>query len=470
MGVPEPSVEVLGGRYAVEYKLGQGGVGGVYLALDTQLNRWVAVKRLHTDTLESARRAELAMQEAQSLAALQHPNVVTVHDVLALQDEVCVVMEFVQGRTLESIAASAPLTFEDFVRVARQTLDGLGAAHRLGMIHRDIKPANVMVAGVSEGDFQVKILDFGLAKILSEPSLQTVDHSGSLLGSIHTMAPEQLEHRALDQRTDLYSVGCTLYYALTGRNPFEGDTVAAVITSHLQNRFTPLAPLRPDLPPALCAWVERLFSNAMDARPASANAAAAELAAPAAPVTSAVPAPAPPRGSKPVFVAERPAPKPVRSGIPVPVLLGAGIAVLVAGIGGVAFLGGGGGGENRTEAVPTEPAAPAAPAPPATAVADEVSPGDRARLLSLLGKPVVVRGTIGRYGENKSGTIRFLNFANSVRGDLALVFFVRSDEQEFTPARLRFLIGRQVTVRGTVSEYNGAPQIEISSMSQIAEE
>ncbi len=461
MGVPESSVEVLGGRYAVERRLGQGGVGEVWLALDTQLNRWVAVKRLHTDTLESARRAELALQEAQSLAALQHPNVVTVHDVLSSTDGVCVVMEFVQGNTLDTIAGSAPLTFKDFLRVARQTLDGLGAAHRLGMIHRDIKPANVMVAGISEGDFQVKILDFGLAKVLSEPSLQTVDHSGSLLGSIHTMAPEQLEHRALDQRTDLYSLGCTLYFALTGRNPFEGDTVAAVITSHLQNRFTPLAPLRPDLPVAVCAWVERLFANAMDDRPASAAAAAAELAD-----LTAAPKPVPARGSKPVFVDRPPAPKPARSGIPVPALVAAGIAVFVALVGGIAVLGGGRGGEANPQA---DQAAPAPPLPAAPAAAD-VSPDDRARLLAHLGKPVVVRGTIGRFGENKSATIRFLNFKDSVRGDLALVFFVRPDEQEFTPARLRSLIGRQVTVRGTVSEYNGAPQIEISSMSQIAEE
>lgn len=497
MPVAEPKGEIIGGRYALERRLGRGGVGEVFLANDMQLNRWVAIKRLHADTEQAARRAELAIQEAKSLASLQHPNIVTLYDFVREGDEVCVVMEFVHGRTLESISDHAPLLFKDFLQVALQSLDGLGAAHELGMIHRDIKPSNLMIADLPGGKFQVKILDFGLAKVISEPSLQTVDASGSLLGSIYTMAPEQLEHRTLDQRTDLYSLGCVLYHALTTRNPFEGDTIATVITAHLQHRFEPLAPMRPDVAPEVCAWVERLFSREIEQRPGSAEDAARELQGlvgtamnptgpippelgPKRPAVAMKSTPSGARGkptlTTPPFTEPRQASGSSQRLLPA---IGVSVAVIALGAAVVWFFGSSPSPSQApspiTNLAPAADGAKAAdlpaPARPATENQNsailEIRPDQGKELLDSLGQEVRVQGTIGRYGENKTGTIRFLNFKGTQRGDLSLVFFVKDNPEAFSQENLESFIGRQVSIQGTLTEYNGTPQIEIHSMDQI---
>lgn len=270
-------VETSGGRYQMDDTIGRGGLGEVFRAHDTQLNRWVAIKRLHHGEGESKARDTKVIQEARHLAALNHPNIVTVYDFIEDKGDLVVVMELLRGRTMQEIAEKAPLLLKDFSDFVRQTLEGLIAAHSIGMLHRDIKPSNLMLVDLPSGAFQIKILDFGLAKIVPEPSLQTMDQGGGLLGSVFTMAPEQLEGRHLDGRTDLYSLGCVAYFALTTHYPFTGATIPEVICAHLQQRRTPLAEMRPDLPVAVCEWVERLMSLSPDSRPATAGKALEEF-------------------------------------------------------------------------------------------------------------------------------------------------------------------------------------------------
>ena len=258
------------GRYMLDRRIGAGGGGSVYLAHDQTLNRWVAIKRIEILDESSP---QAALREAKNLASIQSPNIVTIHDFFFENNGTYVVMEFLQGENIDAL--QGPMEAYEFVNFARQCLEGLSAAHELGIVHRDIKSGNIMIT--SSG--VVKILDFGLSKPLAEPSLQTLDHNNSILGSIHNMSPEQLCGSLIDQRTDIYSMGCVFYQALTRRFAFNGANVPAVISAHLKHDFIPLVMLRPDIPPQLAHWVERLFAFDADQRPATAIDALNELLA-----------------------------------------------------------------------------------------------------------------------------------------------------------------------------------------------
>ncbi len=266
---------LIGGRYKPREQLGRGGAGEVLLAYDSQLERLVAVKRIHLKLGESERRAAFAMDEAKRLAKVQHPGIVTVYDVLVHRREVIMVMEYLSGHTLE--AREEPLAIADFGEVARQCLDALGAAHALGMVHLDIKSTNIMLTTLTTGKLQVKLLDFGLAAMIEQPASALLAPGRELRGSVYTIAPEQLERKPVGVRADLYSLGCVLYHALTRREPFQGVSVAGVIEAHLRHEFRPLAERRPDLPPGLCAWVECLMARNPEERPGSAAEALAGL-------------------------------------------------------------------------------------------------------------------------------------------------------------------------------------------------
>lgn len=249
------------GRYAVDRLLGAGGAGAVNLAYDTMLSRWVAIKRMPAGD-------KAALREASIIARLQHPNIVMIHDIFEQGEEVFFVMELVLGPTLEELAEGMnEETFRDF---ATQCLQGLGAAHEQNVVHRDVKPGNIMLAPLAQGGYRVKLLDFGQSRAMEEPSLQTIDHNGAVVGSIYMMSPEQLSHEPLDLRTDIYSLGCVFYQALTMQRPFTGRSVPEVCAAHFQHRHTPLRTLRPDLPMLLTMWVEKLFSFDRRDRPASA--------------------------------------------------------------------------------------------------------------------------------------------------------------------------------------------------------
>lgn len=259
-------------RYEIRGKIGQGGVGAVYRAFDRNLNREVAIKRVLSEegfdpknNEDGATRALL--QEATALCSVQHPHIVTVYDAGVDDDGPYVVMELLAGHTLDEMIERGTMTWGDFRETAVQSLEALIAAQELNLVHRDIKPSNVMVTWLPSGRFQIKLVDFGLAKFSAAPSLQTIDHGDAVFGSIHFMAPEQFERVPLDKRTDMYSLGCVFFFCLAGKYPFDGETAPLVMAAHLQNTFTPLREYRPDLPDWLCQWVEWFLARNPDDRP-----------------------------------------------------------------------------------------------------------------------------------------------------------------------------------------------------------
>lgn len=258
-------------RYEVLGKLAEGGLGSVFKAYDRNLRREVALKRVRADSPEQAEeQADKLFAEARTISTLQHPHIVTVFDVGKDEEGAYLVMELLKGETLEDIIERGALNEGDFRELVSQSLEGMVAAHSTGLIHLDIKPQNFMVIWQPTGKFQIKILDFGLAKVAHTPTLQDTDEDGAVMGSIYFMAPEQFERSPVDARTDLYSLGCVYYFALTQHYPFQGETGPEVMASHMYHSFIPLAQLRPDLPPFITQWVEWLMSRLPDHRPNSA--------------------------------------------------------------------------------------------------------------------------------------------------------------------------------------------------------
>ncbi len=262
-------------RYEIREQIGKGGLGAVYKAFDTQLHREVAIKRVLSASQateeEVKEAADKLIAEAQTLSSLNHPNIVTVFDVGQDEEGGFVVMELLKGETLDETVARGVLTQEDFTEVVYQTLEALISAQANNVIHRDIKPTNIMVIWQASGKFQIKILDFGLAKFSKTPSVQTMDQEESVMGSIFFMAPEQFERGELDARTDLYQMGCVYYNALTGQYPFNGETAPQVMNAHLQHRVIPLEQIRPDLSPSICQWVMWMINRDISHRPADAR-------------------------------------------------------------------------------------------------------------------------------------------------------------------------------------------------------
>ena len=298
-------------RYQIKEKIGQGGLGEVFVAFDAQLQREVALKRVKATDGQAS---DDVLREAKMLSAVQHPNILTVFDVG--QDAIgpFVVTELLRGETVEQMVARGPLKYEDFCQVAVQSLEGLVAAQAMNLVHRDLKPGNLMVVRQASGRLQIKILDFGLAKLSRHASRQTEDQESAIMGSIYFMAPEQFERLPLDGRTDLYALGCIFYHALTGVNPFDGETAPVVMAAHLAHTVTSLSQCRPDLPPWVCDWVmwfinrqpadrpstaqdaldtfqqqSGAFAAALQAAPLAAVAAAMALVPPLPPRTRAVP-------------------------------------------------------------------------------------------------------------------------------------------------------------------------------------
>ncbi len=249
----------LQGRYQLEEEIGQGGMGVVYRANDTVLNREVAIKVL-SDTGMGEEGRERLWREAQAAAKLNHPNIISVYDVAEINDRPSIVMELVKGETLR---AQRPGEMDAIVAVARQVCAALDHAHAHGIIHRDLKPENILMTS----DSTVKLMDFGLARSRGASRLTA---EGALIGTVFYLAPEQAMGREIDGRADLYSLGILLYELTTGRLPFTADDPVAVISQHLYAPVVPPRAHNEQIPHTLDALIVRLMSKRPEDRPASA--------------------------------------------------------------------------------------------------------------------------------------------------------------------------------------------------------
>lgn len=257
-------------RYELLAPIAKGGLGAVFRAIDTHLGCEVAVKRILAGKTGGCGVAvDALIREARHQSLLRHPNIVAVYDFGVDAEGGFIVMELAKGETLDDVVMRGALTAADFDALVKQTLEGMAAAHKKGVIHLDLKPGNLMIHRLPDGRLQVKILDFGLAKTTPQAALQETDCRDGLLGSVYFMAPEQFERAKVDARTDIYALGCLFYYALTQRHPFDGETKPQVMVSHLHHRIQPLATLRPDLPAHTVQWVEWLLNRMPVNRPAS---------------------------------------------------------------------------------------------------------------------------------------------------------------------------------------------------------
>lgn len=260
-------------QYTFLEKLGAGGMGDIFRAQDTRLNRFVAIKVLTGSTSGDPDRRRRFIQEAQAASALNHPNIITIHDILTEGDSQYMVMEHVQGKTLADLIPKGGLRVPQVLRLAMQMTDALQVAHSAGIIHRDLKPGNVMVTDTG----LVKVLDFGLAK-LADPSPVTQNDAtktmgpapltveGSIIGTVSYMSPEQAQGKKVDTRSDVFSLGLVLYEMITGNRAFQGETAVETLSAILRDDPRPIPEVAPDVPAKLEQVVSKSLKKSPDER------------------------------------------------------------------------------------------------------------------------------------------------------------------------------------------------------------
>jgi eukaryotic-like serine/threonine-protein kinase len=369
---PEPADAprpVLADRYRLERKIADGGMASVWEAHDAVLARTVAIKILHEHLAGDDAFRERFRREAVSAAKLTHPNIVGLYDTGTEGEQVYLVMEFVDGTTLKEVMTDlGQLEPGQAAAIAEKVARGLAYAHQRGVVHRDIKPANILIAA----DGAVKVADFGIAKAEEADDLT---RTGMVLGTAAYVAPEQVCAEPLDGRADLYSLGCVLYEALTGRQPFSGESPVATAAARLEQDAPPLRAVRPDAPRGLEAIVARLLARRPDDRFPDATRAADALVAfaeqdpdQAAALTTALPAVTADRPARESFVRTE-----GRWLAPVLVLVVGAVAILALGLGTGTLPQLLPGGEDQ----PAEPdAGPSFVAPAAVAVFDPLGSGE----------------------------------------------------------------------------------------------
>ncbi len=261
------------GPYELLSSIGAGGMGEVYRAQDTRLNRIVAIKVLPPHLADSSEMKERFEREARTIASLNHPHICTLYDVGHQDGTDFLVMEYLEGETLAQRLVKGPLPLEQVLRYAIEIADALDKAHRKGVTHRDLKPGNIMLTKSG-----TKLLDFGLAKLRQEVApaasplsqLPTATHAitaqGTILGTLQYMAPEQVEGKDVDARSDIFAFGAVVYEMATGKKAFEGKSQASVISAIMSSDPPPISALQPMIPPALDRVVKRCLAKEPDDR------------------------------------------------------------------------------------------------------------------------------------------------------------------------------------------------------------
>jgi len=273
-------------HYVVEARLGEGGMGTVYLARDTVLGREVAIKVLSSAAGADADLASRLLREARAASSLNHPNIVTIHEIGRADGHDFIVMERLAGRALSELIPPGGLPLPQVLDYGIQVAGAIGAAHAAGIVHRDVKPANVMVLPTG----QLKVLDFGLARLAppqdgatqappGEGGAAFATFPGAIVGTVGYMAPEQIDGRTADARSDVFSIGVLLFEMLAGRRPFTGDSAWATMAATMTAKPAPVERVRPDAPPGLARLVTRCLEKRPEERYPSAAEVAADLAA-----------------------------------------------------------------------------------------------------------------------------------------------------------------------------------------------
>jgi serine/threonine-protein kinase len=244
------------GRYSLEHELGRGGMGIVFLAHDVALERPVAIKLLPPALAVSPELRDRFLREARTAAGLSHPHIVPIHAVEDRDDLVYFVMGYVEGESLgQLVRRTGPLPVREVVRIVQEVAWALGYAHGRGVIHRDVKPDNILLERVTD---RALVTDFGIARVLDRPG-GTVP--GEIVGTMHFLSPEQASGEPVDGRTDLWALGVTAYYALTGLLPFDAPTLPATLARIMTAPTPPVAARRPDLPPPVAETIDRLLAK-----------------------------------------------------------------------------------------------------------------------------------------------------------------------------------------------------------------
>ena len=268
--------KVLNGKFKIQSQLATGGMGTIYKGEQMPLGRTVAIKVLIPNVTSRQLDPNFHKRfslEASILSKLQHPNIVTVFDYGRIEDadgeRYFMAMEYLEGETLfRRIRRLGRLPPPEAMRIAKQIARGLREAHKQGVVHRDLKPSNVMLCASEDGEEAVKILDFGLVKVLSDDS-EELTQQGAFLGSPRFMSPEQISHGKVDLRTDVYSLGVILYQLLCGKVPFESDKSIQILMAHLQQPVPRMKDRNPEveIPEPLESLVMRCLSKDPEGRP-----------------------------------------------------------------------------------------------------------------------------------------------------------------------------------------------------------
>jgi predicted Ser/Thr protein kinase len=261
---------VIADRYLVLARLGEGGMGRVYLAEHVKMTRQCAIKVMNPSLMHDSESLARFAREASSAARILHPNVAAVFDYGEADKIVYLVMEYVDGESLSAILAHGAIDPRRAIDIARQIADGLSAAHELGIVHRDLKPDNVIVASNRTGKETPKVVDFGIAKALSDSPQDALTRSGLVIGTPEYMSPEQLLGDPVDARADIYSLGCILYQMLTGVQPFAAESREQMIRRRLHEAPPHVRDVLPEIPRRLDTLIVHMLARSPGDRLASA--------------------------------------------------------------------------------------------------------------------------------------------------------------------------------------------------------